>query len=164
MSQAIYKALLHCYPAAFRDEYGNQMRLMFAEQLSEARRTGTRREQAALWIQATTDALTIAPKEHCHVILQDLRYAFRTMGAQPGFTAVAVLSLALGIGANTAIFSLWDGVLHSSLPAVERPEELAILTNPSEAGMWHGNVTGIRNYILMLNLNNCVTTLPVFRD
>ena len=42
---AVYRALLHCYPAAFRQEYGNQMLLMFAEQLGEARRTGSRLEQ-----------------------------------------------------------------------------------------------------------------------
>jgi hypothetical protein len=59
-----YRALLHCYPAAFRNEYGNQMLLMFAEQLGEARRTGGRLEQAALWIHAASDALTVAPKEH----------------------------------------------------------------------------------------------------
>src|ERR1051325_5123932 len=55
--------------------------------------------------------------------MHDLRFALRTMRKAPVVTLVAVASLALGIGANTAIFSLMDAVLWKSLP-VERPEEL----------------------------------------
>jgi predicted permease len=142
-AKTVYRALLLCYPAAFRDEYGNQMLLTFAEQL----RNGTRMARAGLWLEATLDALTVAPKEHCHVIRQDIQYAFRMMAARPSFTAVAVLSLALGIGANTAIFSLWNGVLHSSLPMVHQPEQLVMLSNPDTAGGWHGNADGDRDWL-----------------
>src|ERR1700686_5433179 len=56
-------------------------------------------------------------------VLQDVRYALRALCSSPGFSAVAILSLALGIGANTAIFSLIDAVILKSLP-VRHPEEL----------------------------------------
>ena len=57
---------------------------------------------------------------------QDLRYALRQMRGNPGFAAAAVLSLALGIGANTAIFQLLDSVIYRPLPVPE-PNRLALL-------------------------------------
>ena len=82
---------------------------------------------------------------------QDIRYALRALRKSPGFTAVAALSLAAGIGATTAIFSLWYGVLLSPLPGVDKPEQLVILTNPNSAGLWRGrhisSVDGPRTWL-----------------
>src|SRR4029450_11252760 len=58
-------------------------------------------------------------------LARDLRYAVRGLSRSPLFTAVAVLSIALGIGANTAIFTLIDEVLVRMLP-VKAPEELVL--------------------------------------
>src|SRR6266852_1717409 len=70
--------------------------------------------------------------------LQDLRFAIRTLRKSPLFTAVAVLSLALGIGANTAIFSLIDQLILQMLP-VRNPAELVLLT---ARGSHYGSNTG----------------------
>src|SRR5215471_12422569 len=61
-------------------------------------------------------------------IYQDLRYAFRTLRKNPGFSAVVIVTLALGIGANAAIFSLTDRVLLQRLP-VTNPDELTVISS-----------------------------------
>jgi len=61
-----------------------------------------------------------------NALFNDIKYALRQLCKSPGFTAVAVLSLALGIGANTAIFSLINGILYKSLP-VRNPHKLRLI-------------------------------------
>ncbi len=75
--------------------------------------------------------------------LQDVRFAVRTLARNPGVTSIAVLSLALGIGANTAIFSIIDTVLVKLLP-VHNPQELVLLSDPASSGVSMGSQDGVR--------------------
>jgi predicted permease len=78
-------------------------------------------------------------------LLQDLKYGIRQLARNPGFTSIAVLSIAVAIGANTAIFSLFNELIFKSLP-VREPDRLVTLTwVPGESGGWmrrNGGVNG----------------------
>src|SRR5579863_209223 len=63
---------------------------------------------------------------HMPTLLPDLRYGIRTLRQNPGFTIIAILSLALGIGANTAIFQLLNALRFEALPVAE-PQRLAMV-------------------------------------
>jgi predicted permease len=74
-------------------------------------------------------------------LLQDLRYGLRMLWKTPGFTVIAVLSLALGIGANTALFSVVDAMLLKKLP-VREPERLLLLGSRAGKNFSAGSYTG----------------------
>ncbi len=68
--------------------------------------------------------------------MHDLRYAFRQLARSPGFTAVVVLSLALGIGANTTVFCWIENLLLRPLPGVAHQEQLVVITTSHGERMW----------------------------
>jgi predicted permease len=111
-----YRGLLRVLPFDFRSEFGDDMEIAFRQQ-REA--TGRERGGAGLlrmWWATITDILRMAPREHAAVLAQDARFALRMMGKNRGYTLAAILILGLGIGANTAIFSVVHSVLLSPLP------------------------------------------------
>src|SRR5436190_17311193 len=93
-SATVFRALLALYPAAFRDEYGRELILVFVDRYRDA---GSAWERVRIWLEVLSGIAAEAPKEHGHMILQDLRYAWRTLRKQMLVTATIVVTLGLGI-------------------------------------------------------------------
>jgi predicted permease len=119
----LYRALLVLYPASFRRQYGAEMRAIFARRRREAESWPA---VVGLWLETVWEVAGNAAAAHWDLLRQDLRYTARTLRRAPGFAATVLVVVALGIGANTAAFTVTDFVLVRPLPFRE-PERLVKL-------------------------------------
>jgi putative ABC transport system permease protein len=161
LADLAYRALLLAFPARIRREFGDDMRALFHDHRRAARHEplGLTR----LWIAALADALVHGIAERWHgspeglrddhsrgsamrAFRHDLKYAVRLLYRQPGIAVIAVVTLALGIGANAAIFSAVDAVLLRPLPWPE-PERMVMIweKRPQEGVM--NNVVAPADYL-----------------
>src|SRR5260221_14733616 len=95
-------------------------------------------------------------------LLADLRYALRLLRQAPGFTAIAVLALALGIGANTAIFSTFDSVLLRPLPYQDPDRVVMVWEDVSHAG-FPKNTPAVANWSDWRAMNHSFTDIAATR-
>jgi putative ABC transport system permease protein len=149
LGDRIYRNLLRILPFDFRSEFGSEMEEVFREQRTETQEQEGSTGLWKMWWATITDIFRMAPREHWSVLSQDARYALRMMKKNFGFTLAAILILGLGIGANSAIFSIVNSVLFKPLPYTDG-DRLITLHQPEtklgtqDAGFSVGEITDYR--------------------
>jgi putative ABC transport system permease protein len=127
--------LVRLFPVDVREAHGEEMRQVLGSANNE-RKPGTR---AALtfWAAALADVLKAAPRQHAEALIQDLRYTARYLCRAPIFALSAIATIALGIGATLAVFTVVSAVLIRPLP-FDNPSRLALIwaTNPEGSRTW----------------------------
>jgi putative ABC transport system permease protein len=126
----LYRLLLRLYPAQFRQDYEHEILLVFRREWAWQRSRG-----AAVFYFATvaTALLCNAPKEHLDMLIHDLPYAFRSFLRTPSFSVVAIATLALGLGVNSALFSVVKSVLFGDLPYAKASQLVRVwMRNPKQ--------------------------------
>jgi putative ABC transport system permease protein len=124
-SLRVYRWLLKLYPAGFREDYAEPLECEFREELRESSGAAA---LGMLWIRLFVDLAISVPLQLCREVTQDARQAFRLWSRRPWHTGFAILALAIGIGANTGIFSVVNALLLRSLPFRD-PGRLASLSD-----------------------------------
>ena len=145
-----YRALLRLYPASFRSEYGKELLRTYQYSIRD-------RGAFAAMLTGFADVLPNAFLAHLRILGQDLRYALRTTRRSAGFAVTVILVTALGVGANTATFSVADFVLLRPLPFPDPAALVRLCEGPKEGGGW-----GCMNELSPANYRDVAATSTSF--
>jgi putative ABC transport system permease protein len=123
LSTRVYRLLLAAFPRRFRDRFGGQIAAAFEQLAREAHASSGMQGLARLWVKTLADLGRHGGGERIGnrgrrggALQQDLAFAARTLRRAPLFSLAVITTIALGIGANTAIFTVVDGILLEPLP------------------------------------------------
>ena len=134
-----YRRVLRLYPKDFRDEFGGEMTRLYRDRRNDER-------WWSLWCSLLVDLARTAPSEHLSMLRQDVRHSWRSLRRTPIVIATAVLTLALGIGASTAVFSVVRAVLLRPLPYPESDRLVELFEENLEVGSQLWRVSAL-NYL-----------------
>ena len=134
-----YRRLLNLYPRDFRDEFGGEMTRLYRDRRHDE-------HWWSLWGSLLLDVLRTAPSEHLAILRQDVRHAWRRLRRAPIVTATAALTLALGVGASTAVFSVVYAILLRPLPYPDAGRLVELSEANLEAGFPSFRVSAL-NYL-----------------
>ena len=127
-AKRLFRWIATILPFDFRRDYGTEMERAFADDLDNP--TGGQ-QSSGTWmtlLRAIAGLGPVALREHMAIARQDVGYALRVLAGQRGFTITALLSLAFGIGATTATFSLVDTLFLRPLPVADQDRLVAMYT------------------------------------
>jgi putative ABC transport system permease protein len=151
----LYRRLLYLFPSSFRGEYGDEMCALFAERSAGTGGLGG----LGLLLGAVADVVPNAVAAHWDLLIQDLRYTLRSLNHARGFTIAAVAVIAVGVGANTAAFSVADFVLFRPLPFPEPNTLVRLCWGPRTGGGW-----GCMNQLSPANYRDYKRMTSSFQD
>jgi predicted permease len=148
LGDRLFRALLRLFPAEFRGDFGDDMSADFRDQRLEAWRRGGTGGVMRVWLATILDALKRAPREQAAVLAEDAAFAVRIMRKHLVSTAVIVTLLAIGIGANVAVFGFAEPWVRRPLPVPDAHELVRLVKPDADARQFsHAVYTDLRQRI-----------------